>query len=324
MKNLIPLSFALMAFSTSACSTPAKTPASKGRVIEFQSDASGFNTRTFFYEAQNEVIAFDAQFTSELAQKSIQHLRQFTNKPISWLVITHPNPDKFNGASVFKAAGAKIVASKATQKAIPEVHRYKEYFFVEVAKMFKKGQYPQPIVVDHVFTNKMDLVLQGGERVSLQELSAPGISSTQTVAYVPSAEALFVGDLIHYKAHAWLEGGIVNGKPTPTLKGWLADLQELKSLYPAETKVFGGRGLTTDLKTSILHQTEYLQTAVLLINQELSELGAQAQDFTGPNASELYKNLAQKFQARYPEYAWPYLIEYGAYGLVQHQMNLRK
>jgi hypothetical protein len=33
-------------------------------------------------------------------------------------VITHPNPDKFNGAPAFQAAGATMIASEATVEAL--------------------------------------------------------------------------------------------------------------------------------------------------------------------------------------------------------------
>lgn len=324
MKSLVNVSLAMMAISTTGCATPDRTTASRGRIIEFKSDSSGFDTRTFFYEGENEVVAFDAQFTPELAKQSIAVLRTYTNKPISWLVITHPNPDKFNGASVFKREGAKIIASKSTADAIPGVHAYKEYFFVEMAKLFKKGDYPVPASIDQVFTGKLDLILRGGEKIELRELSHPGVSSTQTVAYVGSTGALFVGDLVHNKAHAWLEGGVVNGKPTPTIEGWISDLNEIKALYPAETKVYGGRGVTVDLMTAVKGQIDYLRVAVQTIVNQLKAMGANAQDFDGPKSAALYRSLADKFQQKFPEYALPYMVEYGAYGLVQSEMQKMK
>lgn len=35
---------------------------------------------------------------------------------------------------------------------------------------------------------------------------------------------------MHHKAHAWLEGGPVNGQPAPSMKGWIAALDELGPL----------------------------------------------------------------------------------------------
>ena len=325
MKTLINTSVAMMAISLSGCSTvPAKAGTHQGRIIEFKSGPNGFDTRTFFYEGESEVVAFDSQFTPELAKQSIAHLRKFTIKPITWLIIIHPNPDKFNGASVFKDEGAKILASQATANAIPGVHAYKEYYFVEIAKMFKKGEYPQPTAVDQTFNGQMDLVLRGGERIQLRELSQPGVSNTQAVAYIQLINSLIVGDLMHYKAHAWLEGGIVDGKPTPTIEGWISGLKELASLYPQDSLVYGGRGVTANLKTSVAEQIKYLQTAQNLVRKELKSLGAKAREFNGPNAGAMYKRLGEKFQSKFPDYELPYMIEYGAYGLVQMELQALK
>lgn len=322
VKTFINIGLNMMAISTLGCATsPSKAQNYQGRLIEFKSGPEGFDTRTFFYEGKNEVIAFDSQFTPDLAQKSIEHLRTLTQKPISWLILTHPNPDKFNGASVFKAVGARILSSKATAESIAGVHSYKEYYFVEMAKMFKKGEYPQPIPVDEVFEGEMDLVLQGGEKIHLRELQNPGVSNTQTVAYIKSNKALIVGDLIHYKAHAWLEGGIVNGKPTPTIAGWISDLRELKSTYPGNTIVYGGRGVSTNLESAVDEQVNYLKSAQALVRKTLKAMGSNAKDFLGPKASELYKDLALNLQAQFPDYALAYMIEYGSYGLVQSELE---
>lgn len=318
MKNTITSGIAMMAISLSGCQSVAvKSHDYQGRLIEFKSGPEGFDTRTFFYEGKYEVIAFDSQFTPELAQQSIHHLRQYTNKPITWLVVTHPNPDKFNGTSVFKKEGTQILSSLKTAAAIPDVHAYKKYFFVEIAKMFKSDEYPVPAPIDETFKNEMTLVLKGGEKIELRELSSPGVSSNQTVAFIPSINSVIVGDLVHYKAHAWLEGGIINGKPTPTIEGWIQDLHELSSLYPETAQVYGGRGTTADLKSATLEQIHYLKTAQQLVNEDISRLGSKASDYTGPNSANLYKNLALKFQNTFPDYSLPYMIEYGAYGLVQ-------
>jgi glyoxylase-like metal-dependent hydrolase (beta-lactamase superfamily II) len=71
--------------------------APRGEVFAFESDAGGFNTRTWFYDDGQELVAFDAQFTPELARQAIAFARARTAHPIRTLVITHPNPDKFNG-----------------------------------------------------------------------------------------------------------------------------------------------------------------------------------------------------------------------------------
>jgi glyoxylase-like metal-dependent hydrolase (beta-lactamase superfamily II) len=315
-KKLAKLGLALLTMNSVACGTSSlkNQVSDKTQIIEFKSGPEGFDTRTFFYVGSQEVVAIDSQFTPELAKASIDHLRKHTDKPITWLVITHPNPDKFNGAGVFKTEGAMILASENTKNAIPGVHGYKEYFFVEMAKIFKKGTYPQPVAVDQTFTGEMDLVLKDGERLQLKELSQAGVSSTQTVVFSEKAQSLFVGDLIHHKAHAWLEGGIENGKATPRISEWIQSLNELQSLFPEKTTVLGGRGENATLGVAVKSQVQYLKKAQAIVKSAVQKTKAE------PN----YKKLAESFAIEFPDYGLAYMIEYGAYGLAQSELSKLK
>ena len=244
----------LMSCTSVASSQLARTLAAQPQIYSFESDANGFNTKNFFYDNGEEVIVFDTQFTGSLAEQSIAFIRSKTLNPITQVVITHPNPDKFNGAAQFRKIGATIFASKATAAAIPGVHAYKKFYFTQIAKMFTDATYPVEAKIDRVFERELVLRLRNGETIQLNELAQPGVSSNQTVAYIPRMKALMVGDLVHHKAHAWLEGGIVNGRATPTLSGWIQDLRELAKTYPADTVVFGGRGVSAELSLAVREQ----------------------------------------------------------------------
>lgn len=86
----------------------------KGKLFVYETDANGFNTKNYFYDSGEEVVVFDTQFTNDFAQKSIEYLRTKTKSPIKYLVITHPNPDKFNAIELFRKEGARVIASKKT------------------------------------------------------------------------------------------------------------------------------------------------------------------------------------------------------------------
>lgn len=189
------------------------------RIYVFESGPMRFNTKNFFYDNGEEVVVFDPQFTYAVAQKSIDCLRTKTNRPITYAVITHRSIDKFNGMSVFQALGAKVIASTKTPETMSAVHAYKEHFFVDVAGAvfgFTHDYFPKLAEVDITFGSSYDLRLRNGEVIQFRELSKPGISHNQTIGHIPSLIAVVVGDLVHYKAHAWIEGGIVNAKTTPT------------------------------------------------------------------------------------------------------------
>lgn len=284
-----------------------------GKIYVYESDANGFNTKNFFYDNGEEVVAFDTQFTPETAEKSIAFLRTQTSNPITAVVISHPNPDKFNGMSVFQKLGAKVISSKKTADNMPGVHEYKKYYFVNVAKMFTDATYPKLSTVDVTFDQTYDLRLKNGEVITLTELSQPGVSTNQTVALIPSAHAAIVGDLVHHGVHSWLEGGIVNGKPTPTLPGWIADLAELQSLLKdaPETVVYGGRGDAVQVGDAVKTQTAYLQQADTLVSKYVQGLEKAAPDYVA---------LQAQFEKAFPTYGLGYMIQYGAYGLVNSKM----
>ncbi len=296
--------------------------ATDGRIYAFESDGNGFNTKSFFYDNGEEVVVFDGQFTSEIAQKSVEFIRSKTRNPITYVVLTHPNPDKFNGMSVFQALGAKVVASNKTADAMPGVHAYKKYFFVNMAKMFTDETYPKLSQVDVTFVGDYELRLANGETISLHELEQPGVSSNQTIASIPSLRAVVVGDLVHHNAHAWLEGGIVNGKPIPTLDGWIADLNELQALFRDEplTLVYGGRGEAARLATAVNAQIRYLKRANSIVDAYIEKLGVKKNELQGEQAPAHYKNLQTEFEKVFPSYRLGYLIQYGVYGLVNSKL----
>lgn len=328
MRSII-LGLALLLSSTAfACAAPetdaepepaaesivSRPPSASRTLGTFTSDAAGFDTHSFWLDTGREVVVFDAQFTEALAEKLIAEIRQKTKSPIRFVVVTHPNPDKFNGARAFQAIGAKVVASERTKKAIPGVHAYKKYYFVNVAKSFTEATYPAEAHVDITFRGDYELPLRGNTKVKLHELKHSGVSTTQTVAFVPQRNALVVGDLVHHEAHAWLEGGIVDGKPAPDLASWKKALDELRA-YRGAT-VYGGRGQTAKVEEAVCAEKEYLDRMNALIAKYVADLGPAKTELAGPNAGEHYKKIAELAADEFPGYALPYMIEYGAYGLV--------
>ncbi|WP_437330747.1 MBL fold metallo-hydrolase [Sorangium sp. So ce381] len=288
---------------------PAGAPAAK--LAAFTSDAAGFDTRSYYYDTGREVVVFDAQFTGAYARSAIAQIRSETQSPITYVVVTHPNPDKFNGASEFQKIGAKVVASRATAGAIDEVHAYKKAYMIG-AGMFTEETYPPKAVVDVTFEGAYSLPLQAGA-VELRELEHAGVSTTQTVAIVPSARALVVGDLVHHKAHAWLEGGIRNGKPSPDLASWRAALDEL--LEFDGLTVYGGRGQSAPVRAAVDEQKAYLTAMESIIERYVASLGEKKSELSGAEAPSHHKKIAALASAEFPDYDLAYMIEYGVYGL---------
>ena len=236
-------------------------------------------------------------------------------------MITHPNPDKFNGAPAFQEAGAAVIASQATADALPGVHEYKKAGFVGMG-MFTEETYPEQATVDETFTGTHTLALGDGKTVELAELSEPGVSSTQTVALIPELNALIVGDLVHHQLHAWLEGGIVDGQATPTIDGWIADLQELEERFAGEPEptVYGGRGEPAPFSEAVAEQIAYLETADQIVTDYVAGLGDRADELSGEQAGEHYAAIQAELEEAFPDYAFPDMISFSVYGLVNSKL----
>ena len=311
---LVPaLSSLLAAACGNMAQTPGMTPAAEPALHTFTSDSAGFDTHSHYLDTGAEVVVFDAQFTPALAEQLVESIQARTTSPIRYLVITHPNPDKFNGANVFRALGAQVVASRATADAIPDVHAYKRNFFVHVAGMFTKDTYPEQPVIDITFDATLELELTGDARVELSVLENPGVSSTQTVAAIPELDALVVGDLIHHQTHAWLEGGIVAGAPRPDLARWRAALDELSAF--GDLTVHGGRGQSAPLSEATAAQREYLTRVEEIVAAYVADLGDRRGELLGDGAAAHHEALARLVAEAYPDHALPYMTQYSIYGL---------
>lgn len=295
--------------------------AQAGKIYTYESDGYGFNTKSFFYDSGKEVIGFDSQFTAfksasgkGYAQEALEFLKAKSSNPMSYMIVTHPNPDKFNGLKAFKDQGALAIMSQASADNMENVHNYKKYYFTEMAKMFTDKTYPELESADITFEKKMTIRLDGDVKVELHELGKSGVATNQTVAYIPQEKALFVGDLIHHEAHAWLEGPLFDQKPELSIKNWIETLKSLEQKFPAETKVYGGRGNVATLKVAVKQQIDYLKRAEKITRSYLESL--KGQTLEEKKQSVNYKELAKIFEAEFPGYELSYMIEYGAYGLI--------
>lgn len=309
--------------AVAASLTLAAGAASAGQLHVFTSDAAGFNTHTPWYDDGKEVTVVDTQFVPAIAEKLVAEIHRQTKSPITRVIVTHPNPDKFNALSVFHKAGVESIASAKTAAAIPGTDAYKRHFWVKIVKAFTDESYPKAEPVKTTFSGQMTIRLKSGETLTLFELKEPGISSNQTVVRIDRSGDLVVGDLVHTKTHAWLEGGIVDGKAVPSLAGWKADLKQLTTL--GNGKVYGGRGEFVAVKDAVAQQISYLDKAEGIVDGYLKDVGSKRSELADPaKQGSHYAAIQAQFVKAFPDYAMPDLIGYSVYGLVQQKLAASK
>jgi glyoxylase-like metal-dependent hydrolase (beta-lactamase superfamily II) len=295
---------------------PLLAHAAPATVHVHTSSPQGFNTNSVWIDDGQEVTVVDTQFTPALAEALVADIQKQTKSRIARVIVTHPNPDKFNALSVFHRLGAQSIGSRATADALPGVDAYKRYFWVQIAKTFTEDTYPKREALTQTFSGTMTVKLANGETLSLHELKQGGVASTQTVVRLDSTGDLVVGDLVSHRTHAWLEGGIVNGRPKLDVNAWRASLQALTVLAPkASSRVYGGRGSAQPVRVAVAEQTAYLDRAEALVKDLEQSLGERRKELVdpalqGPHIARLQAQIAASF----PSYAMPELVGYSIYG----------
>lgn len=310
MKNTSTLAAAALVVSAGS--------ALSGTLGSFSSDVNGFDTHTYYYDDGQEVTLFDTQFVPQLTQAMLDKIASETDSPVTRLVITHPNPDKFNGIKLLHESGVTSYASLATAEAMVGADAYKRYYWIEIAGAFTNETYPQIETVQETFTGEKVIELASGETITLFELQNAGISTTQTVARIDATGDLIVGDLVHHNAHAWLEGGIADGTTVVDLEGWKAALAELPALG---NTVYGGRGeQAVPVADAVASQSAYLDDILELVDAYIAELGDKVSELSDENAANHYAIIEERAAAAFADRDLSYLIGYGIYGLVNSRL----
>ena len=299
------------------------TLAHAGRLGVYTSNDQGFNTHTFYYDDGKEVTLIDTQFLPELTKAMVDQVKKETKSPITRVIVTHANPDKFNGLPYLHTIGVQSIASKAASDAMPALSDYKKNFFVNVAKMFTEETYPKFENVKTTFSGKQVIKLKSGETLTLFELKNSGVTSDQVVVRVDRTGDLVVGDLITHGTHAWLEGAIVNGKPRADLVQWKAALAELPALSAGrpKAKVYGGRGDFIPVAQAVQDQTAYLTKADALVSTYVAGVDDKV-SLTNPATSQAhYAAITKQFVNAYPGYSLPNMVQFSVYGLIGSKLQ---
>jgi glyoxylase-like metal-dependent hydrolase (beta-lactamase superfamily II) len=144
------------------------------------------------------VIVVDAQATPALAGEVIQRVRQVTDKPIKYVVLTHYHAVRVLGASAYKAQ--EIVASDTCRSMIAE--RGQEDWDSEYGRFPRlfRGAEAIPGLTWPTLTFRRSMTLYlGKRRVDLIHLGRAHTAG-DIIAHVPDANVVFSGDIVEYKS----------------------------------------------------------------------------------------------------------------------------
>lgn len=183
-------------------------------------------------EAEDFVVCFEARATPVAARRWLDRLRERTDKPVRYLVLSHYHAVRVLGASAFDAA--EVITHTETRRLIAE--RGKADWDSEFARMPRLFEEPASIPgltwPTLTFTDRMVIPL-GGSRELVLAYCGRGHTAGDIVAWLPSERILFAGDLVEARAALYTGDAFHTDWSMSTLDN-VAD-------FPAEALV-GGRG----------------------------------------------------------------------------------
>jgi glyoxylase-like metal-dependent hydrolase (beta-lactamase superfamily II) len=187
----------------------------------------------------NAVMVIDTQATPVMAQDVIRRIREVTDKPVKYVVLSHYHAVRVLGASAYQAE--QIIASRDTYDLITERGAADMKSEIErFPRLFRAVEsVPGLTWPTLVFEKRLTLWL-GKLEVDILQLGR-GHTKGDTVIWLPQERILFSGDLVEYGATPYTGDAY--------LSEWPATLDALAALRPV--KLVPGRGASLQTETAV-------------------------------------------------------------------------
>jgi glyoxylase-like metal-dependent hydrolase (beta-lactamase superfamily II) len=240
-------------------------------------------------EGEDFLVCFEARATPVAAADWLRMLREHTDKPVRYLVLSHYHAVRVLGASAF-GAGA-IVAHEQTKRLIAE--RGREDWESEYARMPRLFREPDSIPgltwPDLTFTERLTIPL-GGQRGDLVlQYCGRGHTAGDIVAWLPRQQVLFAGDLVEAQAALYTGDAFHLDWSTSTLNR----VRE----FPA-TALIGGRGAVVHGRDAVAAAVAQTRDFLLVMRNQVGVVRG-----TGGSLKEAFEATHAALAPRYG--SWP-------------------
>ncbi|MEW2443707.1 MBL fold metallo-hydrolase [Micromonospora marina] len=184
-------------------------------------------------EGEDFVVAFEARATPVAARDWLARLREHTDKPIKYLVLSHYHAVRVLGASAFEAES--VIAHEQTRRLIAE--RGEQDWASEYGRMPRLFRDPASIpglTWPHItFSDRLTIPLGGDRGDLVLAYCGRGHTAGDIVGWLPKHKILFAGDLVEAEAALYTGDAFHTDWSTTTL--------DTVAAFQAESLV-GGRG----------------------------------------------------------------------------------
>jgi glyoxylase-like metal-dependent hydrolase (beta-lactamase superfamily II) len=231
-------------------------------------------------EGEDFLVCFEALATPVAARDWLAVLRQHTDKPVRYLVLSHYHAVRVLGASAFDAE--VIVAHENTRALVAE--RGKEDWESEFARMPRLAKAAESVPgltwPTLTFSDKLTIDL-GGDRGDLElRYCGRGHTEGDIVAWLPRQRILYAGDLVEAEA-ALYTGDAFH-------RDWTSSTLDRVGALGAESLV-GGRGAVSQgrdaVRAAIAQTRNFLDVMIREVGAVRSSGGTMREAFEATHAA---------------------------------------
>ena len=234
MTSLVPESIMSKAFASQADLEAKKVTFTKLSDNAYAYTAEG-DPNTGIVIGDDAVMVIDTQATPVMAQDVIRRIREVTDKPIKFVVMSHYHAVRVLGASAYQAQ--HIIASEDTRDLI--VERGAQDMKSEIERFPRLFQAVETIpgLTWPTITFKGEMTLwMGSLEVKLMQVGR-GHTKGDTVVWLPQQKILFSGDLVEFDATPYAGDAYFSD--------WPQTLDNLAAMNPVALVPGRGAALTT-------------------------------------------------------------------------------
>ena len=229
------------------------------------------------------VMVIDTQATPVMAQDVIRRIREVTDKPIKYVLLSHYHAVRVLGASAYGAE--HIIASEDTRDLIVERGQFdKDSEIGRFPRLFQNVEsVPDGLTWPTMTFNKKMTLWLGKLEVQILQLGR-GHTKGDTVAWLPQEKILFSGDLVEFDATPYAGDAY--------FKDWPQTLDNLAALKPE--KLVPGRG-------AALQTPEQVQAGLAGTRAFISDLYDSVKESAakGEDLRKVYEATFAKLQPKY-------------------------
>ena len=230
----------------------------------------------------NAVLVADTQATPVMAQDVIRRIREVTDKPIKYVVLTHYHAVRVLGASAYGAQ--EVIASEDTRDLIVERGEADMKSEIERFPRLFQSVESVPGLTWPTLTFKGEMTLWLGKlEVRLMQLGR-GHTKGDTVVWVPSDKTLLSGDLVEFGATPYAGDCYY--------EDWPKTLDAVAALKPAQ--LVPGRGAAMKTPAEV---AEGLAGTRAFVTELYAAVKSAAQ--SGKDLGATYKETYEKLKPRY-------------------------